>query len=334
MKVIEEKRELEEAIFRMRKKLLSISNSAAAAAGEYYYKLGHVIVMAEFPRIDNEVVDALVRPKNHTRRQSEPDSPSHPPTPKPNRIESDNEESPVSVVVQSQNGYVPLRDATSEQPSRVVSAQETPPLDLANHQDLFAPDGGSIPLSINWNSNFEQRDTQAGTVAGQLTPQDQSSCSFGALELTFPLDYTFSILSPVKTVTIKSPSIFAETILHACRKYVRLRNSDFDDEPLISHDLATYDWSGEAEAMNNIVQISEIGVHMLSAFAGLEPYIYGVVSIILILAHRQTTTNGYDCQGRCLSNGVCHAMATQAHICQPHSYSRTFSSHTSTVLYQ
>lgn len=34
MKVIEEKRELEDALFRMRKKLLSISNSAAAAAGE------------------------------------------------------------------------------------------------------------------------------------------------------------------------------------------------------------------------------------------------------------------------------------------------------------
>ncbi len=34
MKIIEEKHELEEALFRMRKKLLSISNSAAAAAGE------------------------------------------------------------------------------------------------------------------------------------------------------------------------------------------------------------------------------------------------------------------------------------------------------------
>lgn len=319
----------------MRKKLLSISNSAAAAAGECYHKLGHMTVMAESPRIDNEVIDALVRPENHTRRQSEPDSPSHSLTPKPNRIESDNEESAVSIVVQSQNGYVPLRDATGEQPSATVSAQEPPPLDLANHHDLFAPDVGSIPLSINWNPNFEQRDTQAGTVAGQLTPQDQSyACSFGALELTFPLDYTLSILSPVKTVTIKSPSIFAETILHACRKYVRLRNSDFDDEPLISHDLATYDWSGEAQAMNNIVQISEIGVHMLSAFAGLEPYIYGVVSIILVITHCQTTANRYGCQGSCLSNGICHAMATQAHICQPHSYSRTFSSHTSTVLYQ
>jgi hypothetical protein len=37
MKVIEEKRELEEAIFRMRKKLLSISNSAAAAAGNFLF---------------------------------------------------------------------------------------------------------------------------------------------------------------------------------------------------------------------------------------------------------------------------------------------------------
>tara|TARA_R110002003_G_scaffold55_7_gene5012 strand:- start:2596 stop:2736 length:141 start_codon:yes stop_codon:yes gene_type:complete len=34
MKIVEEKRELQEAIFRMRKKLLSISNSAAAAAGK------------------------------------------------------------------------------------------------------------------------------------------------------------------------------------------------------------------------------------------------------------------------------------------------------------
>ncbi len=148
---------------------------------------------------------------------------------------------------------------------------------------MSTPSRGLVLPPISWTSPSEQPHAPVCTAAGQPTPQDSSwGWHFGTLELSFPLDYPFSTLPPTKTITLTSPSVFSETILHACRKCVGLRTSELDD-PQFFDGIATLDWSKTAQDVNGIAKISEIGVQMLAVFAGLEPYIYGVVSTPLTL---------------------------------------------------
>ncbi|KAI0126984.1 hypothetical protein BJ170DRAFT_425663 [Xylariales sp. AK1849] len=256
MKIIEEKRALEEALFRMRKKLLSISNSAAAAA-------------------DDEAIDALLCSKDRTRRQSEADSLS--PAPPLDHLDTRNEEAPENVKIRSLCEALPLPKVTIDQPSGTGSRHEPQALDHSSSQQLPAPRCGSALPPINQNPDPEQPKVLVDNVAGQLTPHDQSyGWNCGSFELTFPLDYPISIAPPTKILTVTSPTNFAESILHACRKYVDLSTSGLDDGPMDSRHLAAHAWSKHAQGMNNVPQISEIAVHMLAMFSGLESYIYGV----------------------------------------------------------
>jgi hypothetical protein len=148
---------------------------------------------------------------------------------------------------------------------------------------MSAFDKDLVLPTMNWTSDSELPNTLFGTGPDSLKLLAQSSAwSFDALELTFPLDYRISISQPTRTVAVTSPTVFVETIIHACKKYVNMHASEMNDNLKLLYDFAACSWSQEAHDMNNITQISEIAVRMLSAFAGLESYVYGVVRTLLV----------------------------------------------------
>lgn len=223
-------------------------------------------------------MDALLYPKGRKRPQSEKDFPSA--SPPATLLDSSNKNPKMNVEAQTQSDV--LREVFVGQPSATVGLREPQLADLENSHSISVPKNGQVLRSGIRSLNSEQSHPLATTVADQLEPQERSyAWDFGTL--SFPIDYSFSMSPSIQTVTVTSPTIFAEKILQACKKYMGLNPSEYNEDVIMYHDIASYGWAKEAQDMSNVGQISTIGVYMLAAFAGLEPYLYGVVSMSLVL---------------------------------------------------
>lgn len=221
-----------------------------------------------------------MRSRNPTKRQGQVDSPAPSPTPEP--VEPTNEDLPADLEAQPQKESLPQQNVITDVPTSTINPQKSQQLYLVDGWNMSASEEDSALPTMNWTPDSELPNTLFGTGPEPIKPHDHSSAwSFGALELTFPLDYRFAISQPTTMVTVTSPTVFVETILQACRKYVSMHASESEDDPTLCSDLAPGDWSQEAHIMNTIARISEISVHMLAAFAGLETYVYGVVCTLL-----------------------------------------------------
>ncbi|KAF5026812.1 hypothetical protein F66182_1096 [Fusarium sp. NRRL 66182] len=242
LKLIAENRKLEEALLRLRKKLLSFGQAATAAAGEYLFRLFyHLEILNIYMRpittnvgIDDEVFDSVLR-----RRDAD----------NPRGTQAQNPEPSTEVVT----------DEVASILDSLTDAQSFPNMQehAASHADMLKDPSFSLSLSTLGNGRPGHETPQ--TFASSTTRPEYSFLTTTATSEISQMSQISprSLLFVPDQFSITSMSVFGSKLLGACRRHL-----------------------DKAQACGNqtdmVEKIVKTAVRFSMRCAGLESYAYGV----------------------------------------------------------
>ncbi|OCK83369.1 hypothetical protein K432DRAFT_347304 [Lepidopterella palustris CBS 459.81] len=268
LKLIEEKRQLEDALFRLRKRLLSLSNIASTAA-------------------DDEIFTQLLDKDGRRRRNGDSESPSQAANLPVTTTEQQHTQTP-------QSGPRKELDTIEEHPAEVMAESPSGPspagsLQTQPHQP--SNDGILDTVSVFDPETITQTLTHDdGHLVHPIENEDihfmsNSHIRFGPSMDTSPPPYMMYDQLPgpipnmsfdnLKTIAITSATTFSDKMGNACRRYLAQVLGSGAVEAGHNGDESTA-LTTENMSVRLVRQLAATAVYLFSAFSGMEAYVYGV----------------------------------------------------------
>jgi len=274
LKLIEEKRQLEDALFRLRKRLLSLSNIASTAA-------------------DDEIFAQLLDKDGRRRRNDNSEAP-HEALIHSNKsnLQRQAHTPQEDVAGASQHlGHVNARPSTDEHSLRMTPPAIPAPA-MQQQQQHHRPHENALTPGGHYNGQLQHNLIPNDAVMTQsMDGVDHELMSAPnmhfdpALETSPPPYMIYDHLTApihamsfgaVKTIAVTSAAIFSDKLANACQKYLNQVLGPRPTMDMESDDEESCALSPESMNVRVVRQLSATAIYLFGAFSGMEAYIYGV----------------------------------------------------------